>query len=329
MAVLALLATCGLVFADPPPAKNEPARSLSGHQKSVREVAFHPDGKALASSDSEGKAKFWDVATGEVRKTFEASVLSSIGYTPDGKTFAWQVKDGITLLDLPRNQEKLITGRFASFGLGNFAFSPDSKTLATVSPGDKFGEWTFNLWDVGTSKLQTSFKGPNLLFGPKSLVFAPNGRYLAAARIDNKVGLWDIATGKEKASFMVEFSIGTGGPNCIAFSPDGKLFATGGSFVGLWETASGERKALASDHLHSRIYTVAFRPDGKWFASAGKDKNIKLWDVATGKEVATLKAHAADVNCLAFSPDGKVLASGSSDKTIKLWDLTAVKASDK
>jgi len=60
---------------------------------------------------------------------------------------------------------------------------------------------------------------------------------------------------------------------------------------------------------------------GKTLASGSEDNTIKLWEVATGKEQATLKAHTGEVLSVAFSLDGKTLASGSNDKTIKLWDV--------
>ena len=58
---------------------------------------------------------------------------------------------------------------------------------------------------------------------------------------------------------------------------------------------------------------MAFSPDGKTLASGSMDKTIKLWDVATGKEQATLKGHTGWVSSVAYSPDGKTLASGSGD----------------
>lgn len=72
---------------------------------------------------------------------------------------------------------------------------------------------------------------------------------------------------------------------------------------------------------HFIIYSIAFSPEGQLLASGGSDQTIKLWDVATGRELRTLTGHSDDVESVAFSPDGRTLASGSNDETIKLWDV--------
>jgi WD40 repeat protein len=65
---------------------------------------------------------------------------------------------------------------------------------------------------------------------------------------------------------------------------------------------------------------VAFSPDGKRLAAAGLQGIVKIWDVASGKEVFTLTSHTGPVFSVIFSPDGKYIATSSGDKTARLWD---------
>ena len=78
-----------------------------------------------------------------------------------------------------------------------------------------------------------------------------------------------------------------------------------------------ERKVGESTY---EIFSVAFSPDGT-LASGSWDNTVKLWDVATGENIATLEEHEEQVRSVAFSPDGTLLASGSEDNTVKLWDV--------
>ena len=74
------------------------------------------------------------------------------------------------------------------------------------------------------------------------------------------------------------------------------------------------------------VSSIAFSPDGKTLASGSWDKTIRLWDVATGKNTASLKGHTLEVLSVAYSPDGKTLASGSDDQTVRLWDVAKHRA---
>jgi WD40 repeat protein len=70
------------------------------------------------------------------------------------------------------------------------------------------------------------------------------------------------------------------------------------------------------------VNEVAFSPDGKLLATASGDKTARLWEVASGKALATLAGHENEVNAVAFSPDGKLVATASADGTTRLWEVS-------
>jgi len=73
------------------------------------------------------------------------------------------------------------------------------------------------------------------------------------------------------------------------------------------------------------VFSVAYSPDGHFLRTAGRDAQIRTWDVAAGYALAgTVPAHMYTINHLAFSPDGRYLASCSLDKSIKLWDAATM-----
>jgi WD40 repeat protein len=115
----------------------------------------------------------------------------------------------------------------------------------------------------------------------------------------------------------------------IAYSPDGKWMATAsgdpGQFgsVQLWIAEPDGGGKLARDLLETTdsVFAVAFSPDGTKLAAAGADRAVRIWEVATGKELALIEDHADWIFDLAWSPDGKRLATASRDKTSKVFDV--------
>jgi WD40 repeat protein len=174
-----------------------------------------------------------------------------------------------------------------------------------------------------------------------AVAFSPDGKTLASASYDGTLKLWDMTTGKERAT-LGEYK---GCLGYVAFSPDGKTLASGaigspGFFpdlkqVKLWDVATGKvRTTLKQDTYF--VHSVAFSPDGKTLASVNED--VTLWDLATDKERATLQGYAKEdheisghvhgVESVAFTPDGKTLAAAvNHGTTVKVWDVATAKRS--
>lgn len=158
----------------------------------------------------------------------------------------------------------------------------------------------------------------------RSLVFSPDGRFLASAG-DSVIKLWDVRSGQVLNTFRGHSKT----VESAAFSPDGSKIASGGfdTTIKLWDVSTGKEIYTLTGHSR-RVMSVAFSPDGGRVVSGGYDGELRIWSVQSGQLIATLVAEPAIswmsstiVRAVAFSPDGKKVASGSSDHTIKLWDI--------
>ena len=325
---------------------------IRGHTAVCSAVAFSPDGSTLAAGHWINGITLWNVQQLEQQATLgrkELGMIRSLDYSPCGNKLAVGSHDSVVRVwDIEKPEEPPT----------EFTTDQESQWLVAFSPKDDFlvcasSKEGLYVWDGAEKQTQIPVNPGHIT----SLSISPDGKHIAIAYFDKVAEVWDIGSIKQVADLSVTWTADTAkykgdahqvqrcleqikktpehsslpsmqikGP--IVFSPDSTIIA-GGLFreIRLWDAATHEiRMAIRVPQGCQRPEALTFSPCGRYLVSGaswqGTDKmSIRLWEVATGENIATFWSHPTDIQSLAFSPDGTLLASGSYDGTILLWDM--------
>jgi WD40 repeat protein/serine/threonine protein kinase len=287
-------------------------QTLSGQKSRVNGLAFRPDGKALASVGSDPNVRVWDLASGKpvVDHDQHLGPGLSVAWGPDVKKLAIfrQYGGNIALFDVPARTQRTVFPDVSAFGL---VFGPDSKVLA-------FGSSNGGVHLVDVTSMKEKFLEGGHRHHVTTLAFGPDGRTILSGGDDSTIRHWPLdRPGKNQIVDVLPTPV-----NLVAFSPDGKTFASAIRFrMTVWDAATGkERFGVTEPYV---VHILAYSPNGKTLAGCGLDGIVRLWDVRLGKEVHRFP-YLGKANALSFSGDGTTLAAASYEKNrLKRWTVAS------
>jgi WD40 repeat protein len=279
-------------------------------------LAFSPNGKRLATSDTRGDIQIWDADTlGKVANCQGHQHWTwAVEFSPDGQYLASASDDYKVKLWDVQTGECLYTYVGHTYSVNAVVFSPDGAMLASSSQDN-----TIRLWRLFPGKLNPEIRA---LIGHHgrvwSIAFSPDGKTLISGGEDSIVRWWNLADGE----CIAQWETHTDWVRSVAFSPDGQSIATGSHdrTIKIWDLATQECLQVVQGH-QDFVSKVAFSPDGRQLISGSYDRTIKLWDTNTGNCLKTFLGHRSRVWNVAFHPNGEKIASGGDDHTTKIWNL--------
>ncbi|MGB3419669.1 MAG: pentapeptide repeat-containing protein [Dolichospermum sp.] len=243
----------------------------------VYSLAYSPDGKYLATGDSEGRVQIWNALTGREILTFvgHSNCVNSVAWSGDGLTLASGSDDNTVKLWNVQSGDCVQTLEGHSSGVTSVAWSEDSQTLASGSFDN-----TVKLWNVQSGDCVRTLQGHSS--GVNSVAWSGDSQTLASGSYDNTVKLWDVQSGDCVRTLEGHSSVVTS----VAWS--GQTLASGSDdkTVKLWNVQSGNCVRTLEGHS-SGVWSVAWSGDSQTLASGSYDNTVKLWDVQSGDCIAT------------------------------------------
>jgi WD40 repeat protein len=290
--------------------QTRPAESIEGIHSVPRISA---DGSSLAALGETGKVSLWDLP-GRRLATELPSQAMPLGFLPGGRRLVTLEKGGrLTVWDTTTRTVQSERELRCEDPITWAVLSPDGQTVAAGNQRGVASLWNqrVRFWNTRDGEARGIVDGQTSM--DNGLVFSPDNRRFVSVH-DRTAEIWDLGPFKRLAELRKHRAY----VSTCAWSPDGKLLATGsadGTTI-LWDTLTGTDLATLPGERAEDVAGVAFSPDGRTLATAGGGV-LKFWNLATQRAVATL-SHLDNPVELFFAPDDRELLVRCRGGTLRL-----------
>ncbi len=285
----------------------------------IRKPTWSPDGTRVLTVSA--RTRVWDAATGNKISDLGGSEanaddeIHSAEWSSNGKWIVTVSHNGMAQVWEAANGRKISQFNCIAGHAKTAAWSPEGGLIVTTCKDN-----TARVWDWSTGNELRVLAGHTAQVS--TAAFDKAGRRIVTASQDETARVWDIMN---DATPVVLYS--TREPGILmeavveaAFSPEGARILTvhGGGKLRIWDATNGKEMAsiIASDG--TSVPNASFSPDGKNIVTKGF-RNVKVWGVETGKELARLDGHQNQIFSVVWSPDGSRILTASYDGTARIW----------
>ncbi len=287
-----------------------PAGDLEFQPPVITALAIQPGGSLLAAAGDDHLVRIWDLTRGEVVHTLSghtdwvrAAVFSTDGQQlltagMDGRILQWDVTRGARIRELFRQEHP-----FTSLDLDG----PSERLLAVGF------RCPLHILELKNGRIVQALECPCM--DMRDVAVSLDGRLAAASGRNGKIRVWYLGDG----SIVRELEGHERPVRALCFARDGRTLISAGDdrTLRMWDTRTG---ALASSQTTGRtkIMRLIATEEGQ-VAGGGSDNSIRVWEIASGDELAHFTGHTGTVSALAS--DGTRLVSAGFDTTIRVWEL--------
>jgi WD40 repeat protein len=256
-------------------------------------IEFAPDDKTVVASYRSGEVKFWDAQKGKLLKAIDARCLLGAMAVSQDRKFLATGHLGVILWNLPTLTSKASSN--SKSWIDSLAFSRDGMLLAS---GHDDG--VVMIWDLHTlEKIMVAKEHSQPVV---CVVFSDDGQTLVSTGEDNKIVVWDVQRRAIRGALMSH----KWGVRSAAFVPGTNILLSGSKIL-----------EPAKTSILGKLPPDTQKDVIAWDVIGGE---LKMWDVTSMKERATMKIHDSEIRSIAVSRNGNYYATGSRDGKVIVWD---------